>query len=170
MRSTAIMVVSSRCWTGMRSGKVSPGDLGLSKEDREEHAEEGLLPREGPLSERSDLDRRPDFALQGVEASAREVIGEDRFIEVYVRASLSTCEKRDPKGLYAKARRGEIDNMTGIQAPYEEPLSPDVVLDTEMYTAQECVERLLAAFKDDDLLANGSDGRSKDRVLQEPRG
>jgi Adenylylsulphate kinase len=54
----------------------------------------------------------------------RELIGADRFAEVYIKASLATCEKRDPKGLYAKARRGEITNMTGIQDPYEEPIKP----------------------------------------------
>jgi adenylylsulfate kinase len=131
-------------------------DLGLSKEDREEHARRvsylaKVLSRNGVISIVALIS-----PYRASRASAREVIGEDRFMEVYVRASLSTCEKRDPKGLYAKARRGEIDNMTGIQAPYEEPLSPEVVLDTEMHTAQECVERLLTAFKDNDLLAAGS--------------
>src|SRR5579875_3846172 len=50
---------------------------------------------------------------------SREVIGRENFVEVYVKASLETCMKRDPKGLYAKARRGEINNMTGLQDPYE---------------------------------------------------
>jgi adenylylsulfate kinase len=52
-------------------------------------------------------------------------------VEVYVRASLAVCEERDPKGLYKKARAGEIPDMTGIGAPYEEPEHPEIVLDTE---------------------------------------
>ena len=63
--------------------------------------------------------------------SARVLIGDDSFVEVYVKASLASCEKRDPKGLYAKARKGEIKNMTGIDDPYEVPSSPDITIDTE---------------------------------------
>ena len=59
------------------------------------------------------------------------MIGPERFIEVYVKASLAVCEMRDPKGLYAKARKGEITNMTGIQDPYEEPTDADIVVETE---------------------------------------
>jgi adenylylsulfate kinase-like enzyme len=65
---------------------------------------------------------------------AREIIGKDKFVEVYVKASLEACEKRDPKGLYKKARSGIITNMTGIQDPYEEPESPDITVDTEAFT------------------------------------
>lgn len=54
----------------------------------------------------------------------------DKFIEVYVRCPLDVCVRRDPKGLYARALRGEIDSFTGISDPYEEPLSPDVIIDT----------------------------------------
>jgi len=62
---------------------------------------------------------------------------------VYVKASLNTCEKRDPKGLYAKARRGEINNMTGIQDPYEEPENPDIVIDAEKLGPEECADILI---------------------------
>jgi adenylylsulfate kinase len=72
--------------------------------------------------------------------SAREVIGKDRFVEVYVEASVEACERRDPKGLYAKARSGEIKNLTGIQDPYELPLSPDIAVDTEAHTEEQCVQ------------------------------
>ncbi len=117
-------------------------DLGLSKEDREEHARRvsylaKVLSRNGVIS---------IVALIAPYAKsrekARELIGQDRFVEVYVKASLATCEKRDPKGLYAKARRGEINNMTGIQDPYEVPTNPEVTLDTEANTKEECVEIL----------------------------
>ena len=80
-------------------------------------------------------------------AEAEEMIGPERFVEVYIRAPLPVCEKRDPKGLYAKARRGEIDNMTGIQDPYEEPTEPDRVIDTSEATPEECVEKLVSGLR-----------------------
>ena len=61
--------------------------------------------------------------------SAREIIGNEDFIEVFVSADLSVCESRDPKGLYKKARAGEIKGFTGIDAPYEEPLNSEITLD-----------------------------------------
>lgn len=64
-------------------------------------------------------------------ARLRANMGPGEFIEIYVRASLATCEQRDPKGLYQKARRGEINDMTGISAPYEAPDNPELVLDTD---------------------------------------
>jgi adenylylsulfate kinase len=65
---------------------------------------------------------------------AREKIGNDGFIEVYVKADLKTCEERDPKGLYQKARQREIPVFTGVSDPYEEPVNPDLVLDTVRLT------------------------------------
>ena len=59
---------------------------------------------------------------------AKEIVGRDNFIEVYVRTSLETCENRDPKGLYKKARAGEIPMFTGIDSPYEEPLNYDIMV------------------------------------------
>lgn len=76
---------------------------------------------------------------------AREIIG--NFVEVYVKCSLKTCIMRDPKGLYKRALKGEISNMTGIQDPYEEPLNPEVVVDTEKYTPEECCEKIIEALK-----------------------
>ena len=61
----------------------------------------------------------------------REIMGDGEFIEVYVKASLETCEGRDPKGLYKKARAGEIKGFTGIDAPYEEPEKAELVLDSD---------------------------------------
>jgi len=60
----------------------------------------------------------------------RELLKEGKFIEVYVNADIETCEKRDPKGLYKKARTGEIKEFTGISAPYEEPLKPEIIINT----------------------------------------
>ena len=74
---------------------------------------------------------------------AKEIIGHEDFSEVYIHASLETCESRDVKGLYKKARAGKLQGFTGINSPYEEPLVPDLVLDTEKRTLEESVEGLL---------------------------
>jgi len=118
-------------------------DLGLSKEDREEHARRvsfvaKLLARNGVIC---------IVALISPYRKSREdaeiVIGGERFVEVYVKASLAACETRDPKGLYKRARNGEITNMTGIQDPYEEPESPDITVNTEMGTADESARQII---------------------------
>jgi adenylylsulfate kinase len=85
---------------------------------------------------------------RGERARVREIVGDDRFLEVWVSAPLETCEQRDPKGLYRKARAGEIANFTGISAPYEEPLDPDLTLDTGRDDLPLSVERLLALLRD----------------------
>jgi bifunctional enzyme CysN/CysC len=75
-------------------------------------------------------------------ALSRE-LGGPRFYEVFVRAELATCERRDPRGLYRRARMGEIPGFTGISAPYEPPQAPDLVLDTDRLTAEEATVRLV---------------------------
>ncbi len=74
---------------------------------------------------------------------AAEIIGKDDFVEVFVSTPLEECEKRDVKGLYAKARRGEIKNFTGISAPFEAPEHPDITLDTSKLPVEESVKILL---------------------------
>lgn len=74
---------------------------------------------------------------------AAEIIGKDDFVEVFVSTPLEECEKRDVKGLYAKARRGEITNFTGISAPFEAPEHPDITLDTSKLPVEESVKILL---------------------------
>lgn len=76
---------------------------------------------------------------------ARNIIGADDFMEIYVSTPLEECERRDVKGLYARARRGEIKEFTGVSAPFEAPLSPDVDIDTSRLGVEECVERILEA-------------------------
>ena len=71
----------------------------------------------------------------------RNIVGVDTFVEVFVNTSLEVCEERDVKGLYKKARRGEIKNMTGVSAPYEKPSNPNVVV-TEKYSVEEAVEMI----------------------------
>jgi adenylylsulfate kinase len=67
----------------------------------------------------------------------------NNFYEVYVKCSLETCIRRDPKGLYKKALSGEIKDLTGLQDPYEEPDNPEIVVDTERQTVVECVNVIL---------------------------
>lgn len=74
---------------------------------------------------------------------AARIIGEDDFIEIYVSTPLEECERRDVKGLYAKARRGEIREFTGISAPFEAPEHPALSLDTSKLSVEESVERIL---------------------------
>ena len=71
---------------------------------------------------------------------AREIISTDDFIEVFVSADLSVCESRDPKGLYKKARAGEIKGFTGIDAPYEEPLNPELIVETDKNDIEACAK------------------------------
>lgn len=74
---------------------------------------------------------------------AKNIIGPIDFIEVHVHASLELCEKRDVKGLYKKARKGEIKGFTGIDSPYEAPVKPDVYIDTGKLTVEESTEKVL---------------------------
>jgi adenylyl-sulfate kinase len=75
--------------------------------------------------------------------AARRAAGEDRFIEVYLDVSLAECEKRDPKGLYRKARAGDITGFTGVDDPYESSPSPEIILNTGIQSPLECSESIL---------------------------
>jgi len=119
-------------------------DLGFSKEERIENirrvgevaalfADAGLIVITAFISP-----FRADRAL------ARALAPEGEFIEVYVHASLQTCERRDPKGLYVKARAGVIQDFTGIDSPYEAPEEPELTLDTERDSLEANLDRLLA--------------------------
>lgn len=123
-------------------------NLGFSPEDREENirrisevgnlfADAGLITTTAFISPyRKDRD------------FARQLLGEGRFIEIFVKASVETCEKRDPKGLYQKAKNGEIKEFTGVSAPYEQPLNPEIVLDADTMTIEEEVEMVLDYLKE----------------------
>ncbi len=76
--------------------------------------------------------------------AVREILDEGEFIEVYVNASLATCEERDPKGLYKKARAGEIKGFTGIDAPYEEPEKAELVLDSDNKSIDDLAQEVVA--------------------------
>ncbi len=78
---------------------------------------------------------------------AKNIIGKEDFIEVYINCPLEVCEYRDVKGLYAKARKGEIKDFTGIDSPFEAPLESDIELFTNEYTIENCVTILLEKIK-----------------------
>lgn len=73
----------------------------------------------------------------------KAIVGSENFIEIFVNTSLEECERRDVKGLYEKARRGEIQNMTGISAPYEAPINPDLEIITDGQPIEESVKTIL---------------------------
>ncbi len=120
-------------------------NLGFSPADREENirrlgevaklfADAGVLTLTSFISPyRADRDR------------ARQIHEEAGlpFVEIFMKASIAVCESRDPKGLYAKARAGKIPEFTGVSAPYEEPLKPEIVLETGELSPQQCAQRIL---------------------------
>ncbi|MCI0565253.1 MAG: adenylyl-sulfate kinase [Nitrososphaera sp.] len=125
--------------------QLSP-DLGFTKNDREMHARRvvylsKLLAKNGIVTLVSLIAPYRSFREH-----ARKEIGD--YVEVYVKTPLETCVERDPKGLYKKALRGEITDMTGIQDPYEEPLNPEVVIDTERLTVRESAHKILAKLNE----------------------
>ena len=73
---------------------------------------------------------------------AREIVGKEDFLEVYISTPIEECERRDVKGLYARARKGEVKNFTGISAPFEAPVSPDIAIDTSKIPLEESVKTL----------------------------
>lgn len=84
--------------------------------------------------------------------AVRKLMPHGDFLEIYCKASLETCESRDVKGLYKKARAGEIKNYTGIDSPYEAPEQPELVVDTEQHTLQESVQMVLTLLQQRGML------------------
>ena len=125
--------------------------LGFSKEDRDTNIRRiafvaDLLSRNGvPVITAAISPYRE------IRDEARELMG-DRFIEVFVKASVEECIERDPKGLYKKALAGEIKEFTGVSDPYEEPLNPEIVLDTESESPEESAEKLIALLEERQLI------------------
>lgn len=118
-------------------------NLGFSPEDRVENirriAEVGrLFVDTGVITLAAFISPNND-----IREMAADIIGKEDFMEVYVCTPIEECERRDVKGLYAKARRGEIKNFTGISAPFEAPEHPALSLDTSVLSVEECVVRLL---------------------------
>ncbi len=84
--------------------------------------------------------------------NARTIIGDNDFIEIFISADLSVCESRDPKGLYKKARSGEIKGFTGIDAPYEDPINPELVVETDKYNIEECAQIVVKYLIDQSII------------------
>ncbi len=128
------------------------GDLGFSAEDRTENirrvgevaklfAEAGLITLTAFISPfRSDRDR------------VRQIVADGDFFEIYCQADLEVCEERDVKGLYKKARAGEIKNFTGISSPYEVPKDPELVMETGNKALEICVQEVVNALKSNNII------------------
>lgn len=84
--------------------------------------------------------------FQADREQVKRIVGDDNYIEVFVDAPLEVCEQRDVKGLYKKARAGEVPNFTGISSPYERPSHPDVVISTDKMSVEESIEVLMKAI------------------------
>ena len=116
--------------------------LGFSKEDRDTNIRRiafvaNLLSRNGvPVITAAISPYRE------IRDEARQMMG-DRFIEIYVKASVEACEERDVKGLYAKARSGEIKEFTGVSDPYEEPIDPEITVETENQSPEDSAQQIL---------------------------
>ncbi|MHA1589400.1 MAG: adenylyl-sulfate kinase [Candidatus Njordarchaeales archaeon] len=124
---------------------LSP-EAGFTREDRERHLRRviyvsKLLARNGVFVIAAFVS-----PYRSIRNFARREIGD--FIEVYVKCSLETVMKRDPKGLYKKALRGEIKHMTGIDDPYEEPLNPEVIFDSERESPEKGAEKIIEKLKE----------------------
>lgn len=124
---------------------LSP-EAGFTREDRERHLRRvahvsRLLARNGILVLCSFVS-----PYKKIRKEIRNIIESENipFIEVFVKCSLEECIKRDPKGLYRRALKGEIKHMTGLDDPYEEPEKPDLILDSENFTSEENAKILLA--------------------------
>lgn len=116
-------------------------ELGFSKKDRDTNIRRiayvcHLLTRNGVVAIASAIS-----PYREVREEARQLIR--RFVEVYVKCPVEVCEQRDVKGLYARARAGEIPNFTGVSDPYEEPLNPEVVVETDQELPEGCIAKII---------------------------
>lgn len=84
---------------------------------------------------------------------ARALNEPGRFFEVYCKCSLETCEERDPKGLYERARKGEVKAFTGVSAPYEEPENPEIIIETDEQSLDECVSKILGFLEKEGVMS-----------------
>jgi adenylylsulfate kinase len=83
---------------------------------------------------------------------AKDLVQGQEFIEIYVKCALEECEQRDPKGLYQKARKGEIPNFTGISSPYEEPDQPDIIVESDKLSVEESVNKIIELLQERSII------------------
>lgn len=153
-KSTLANLLERRLHESGRIVKVLDGDnirsglnnnLGFSDEDRHENIRR--VAEVAKLFAESGIVTICSFITPNNElrAMAREIVGDDDFLEVYIEASYRTCAERDPKGLYAKVKAGEVTQFTGKDSTFEEPDRADLVIDTEAFSEKESLDRLLEA-------------------------
>ncbi|HIL12309.1 MAG TPA: adenylyl-sulfate kinase, partial [Deltaproteobacteria bacterium] len=128
-------------------------DLGFSPEDRAENIRRigevaALFTEAGIINVTAFIS-----PYKGDRDKVREIMADGDFVEVYVKCDLDECEKRDPKGLYKKARAGEIPEFTGISAPYEEPDKAELIVDTTSQSEEDCLQALLSYLEEKGYLA-----------------
>ncbi|NQY92000.1 MAG: adenylyl-sulfate kinase [Deltaproteobacteria bacterium] len=128
-------------------------DLGFSPEDREENIRRigevaALFTEAGIINVTAFIS-----PYKGDRDKVREIMADGDFVEVYVKCDLDECEKRDPKGLYKKARAGEIPEFTGISAPYEEPDKAELIIDTTSQSEEDSLQALLSYLEEKGYLA-----------------
>jgi adenylylsulfate kinase len=82
----------------------------------------------------------------------KTLFSKGEFFDIYVKCPLNVCEFRDPKGLYSKARKGEIHEFTGISSPYEEPLNPDLIIETNLLTIEESAEKIISFLQEKEII------------------
>jgi adenylyl-sulfate kinase len=121
-------------------------DLGFSNEDRSRNVARAVSLAEKKLCEGLVVIVAMISPFIKDRAHARSQFEPSQFKEVYVSTPLYECENRDPKGLYKKTRAGLISDMTGINSPYEEPLKPELIIDTSALNIEESVEKMLRAL------------------------
>ncbi|MDH4321249.1 MAG: adenylyl-sulfate kinase [Desulfobulbaceae bacterium] len=131
------------------------GDLSFSIEDRHENIRRigemvNLFLQAGVIALTAFIS-----PMRSDRQRVRDIIGDDAFVEVYCRCPLEVCEERDVKGMYKKARAGEIKNYTGISSPYEEPVHPDLILDSGSRPLEECVEAVIRLLRERKIIEQG---------------
>jgi sulfate adenylyltransferase len=134
--------------------------LGFSKEDRDVN-----IRRIGFVA--AEIVRHHGIALcaavspyRATRNECRSMVGENQFIEIFVDTPLEVCEQRDTKGMYAKARRGEIKDFTGISDPYEQPANPELILTTTDCSAEDNANGILQFLIDNGFLLDEDDHRN----------
>lgn len=121
-------------------------DLGFTKADRQEHARRVVFVSKLLARNTVAVNVALISPYRAFREHAREEI--ENFVEVYVKTPLEVCIERDPKGLYKKALKGEINDLTGLQDPYEEPLEPEITIDTTTGTPLEAAQIIISKLED----------------------